>query len=39
MEGVPAWHGSVKLTPEQIQQALADLGVADDRQPEYAFHA
>jgi transketolase len=39
MEGVPSWHGSVKLTPEQIQQALADLGVPDDRQPEYAFHA
>jgi transketolase len=39
MEGVPSWHGSVKLTPEQIQQALADLGVPDDRRPEYAFHA
>jgi transketolase len=39
MEGVPSWHGSVKLTAEQIEQALADLGVANDRQPEYAFHA
>jgi transketolase len=38
MEGVPSWHGSVKLKPEEIRQALADLGVADDRQPEYAFH-
>ena len=38
MEGVPAWHGSVKLKPEEIRQALADLGVPQDRQPEYAFH-
>ena len=38
MEGVPSWHGSVKLKPEEIRQALADLGVPTDRQPEYAFH-
>jgi transketolase len=38
MEGVPSWHGSVKLKPEEIQQALADLGVPHARQPEYAFH-
>jgi transketolase len=38
MEGVPSWHGSVKLKPEEIRQALADLGVPQDRQPEYAFH-
>ena len=38
MEGVPSWHGSVKLKPEEIRQALADLGVLPDRQPEYAFH-
>ena len=38
MEGVPSWHGSVKLKPEEIRQALADLGVPPDRQPEYAFH-
>ena len=38
MEGVPAWHGSVKLKPEEIRQALADLGVPPDRQAEYAFH-
>jgi transketolase len=38
MEGVPSWHGSVKLKPEEIRQALADLGVPHDRQPEYAFH-
>lgn len=38
MEGVPAWHGSVKLRSEEIRQALADLGVPPDRQAEYAFH-
>ena len=38
MEGVPSWHGSVRLKPEEIRQALADLGVPPDRQPEYAFH-
>ncbi len=38
MEGVPSWHGSVKLKPEEIRQALADLGVPPDRQLEYAFH-
>src|SRR5712691_7805165 len=32
MEGVPSWHGSVKLKPEQIIRALADLGVPEDRQ-------
>jgi transketolase len=38
MEGVPSWHGSVTLKPEEIHRALADLGVADERQREYAFH-
>ena len=38
MEGVPSWHGSVKLKPEEIRQALADLGVPAERQLEYAFH-
>ena len=38
MEGIPSWHGSVKLKPEEIRQALADLGVPPERQPEYAFH-
>ena len=38
MEGVPSWHGSVTMKPEQIRQALADLGVPQDRQAEYAFH-
>jgi transketolase len=27
MAGVPAWHGSVKLRPEELEQALDDLGV------------
>src|SRR6185295_6038431 len=35
MEGVPAWHGSLKLKPEETRQALADLGVPADRQREY----
>jgi transketolase len=38
MEGVPSWHGSVKLKPAEIRQALADLGVPPQRQSEYAFH-
>ncbi len=38
MEGVPAWHGSVKLKPAEIAQALLDLSVPEDRQTEYAFH-
>jgi transketolase len=38
MEGVPSWHGSVKLKPDEIRQALADLGVPPQRQSEYAFH-
>jgi len=38
MEGVPEWHGSVKLKPEEIRRALSDLGVPVARHPEYAFH-
>jgi transketolase len=38
MEGVPSWHGSVKMKPAEIQRALADLGVPSQRQREYAFH-
>jgi transketolase len=38
MEGVPSWHGSVKLKPEEIRRALADLGVPPLGQSEYAFH-
>jgi len=39
MEGVPAWHGSVKLKPEETGRALADLGVAPDRRADYRFHS
>jgi transketolase len=38
MEGVPSWHGSVRLEPDEIRQALADLGVPAARHAEYAFH-
>jgi len=38
MEGVPSWHGSVKLKPEETHRALADLGVPPQRHSEYAFH-
>ena len=38
MEGVPAWHGSVKLKPEEIHQALLDLDVPAARHAEYRFH-
>ena len=29
MENVPTWHGSVKMTPEQTEDALRALGVAE----------
>ena len=29
MEGVPAWHGSVKLLPEELAQALRELGIPE----------
>ncbi|WP_341327683.1 transketolase [Methylotuvimicrobium sp. KM2] len=35
MAGVPAWHGSVKLRAEELQQALRDLGTEEDRIPAY----
>ena len=38
MERVAAWHGSVTLRREEIRQALADLGVPDERQTDYRFH-
>ena len=38
MEGVPSWHGSVKLKPEETRRALADLGVPPQRRSEYVFH-
>lgn len=30
MEGVAEWHGSVKLKPEELKQALRELGTPDD---------
>jgi transketolase len=29
MEDVPAWHGSVKMKPDETRQALRELGAAD----------
>jgi transketolase len=33
MEGIPKWHGSVKLRTEELELALRDLGVAADDVP------
>ena len=30
MEGSPLWHGSVKLSTEELSRALGDLGVMED---------
>jgi transketolase len=30
MENIPAWHGSVKLTPAQTEDALSSLGASAD---------
>jgi transketolase len=35
MENMPSWHGSVKLTREQTEQALAALGATDAEKKEY----
>jgi transketolase len=35
MENVPAWHGSVKLTREQAEEALAALGASHQEIREY----
>ena len=35
MEGLPAWHGSVRITTEQFKQALHDLGVAPEEMGTY----
>jgi transketolase len=35
MENEPAWHGSVKLTQEQAEEALRDLGASHDEIAEY----
>lgn len=29
MEGIPTWHGSVAMTPEDTKRALAELGLDD----------
>lgn len=35
MEGIPKWHGSVKLRTEELEQALRDLGVSAGDVPAY----
>jgi len=35
MEGVPAWHGSVALTVDQLKQSLQDLGIKSDQMEAY----
>jgi transketolase len=35
MEGVPAWHGSVKLKPEELRQALQELDTEEDEIQKY----
>ena len=35
MENIPAWHGSVKLTDEDTETALADLGLDQDKIKEW----
>jgi len=35
MEGVPTWHGSVKLRPEELEQALRELSTAEEDIPAY----
>ena len=35
MEGVPSWHGSVRMTEEQVRSAWDELGVSQDRQEQF----
>jgi transketolase len=35
MENIPAWHGSVKFTREQAEEALAALGANTDEIKEF----
>jgi transketolase len=35
MENIPTWHGSVKLTREQAEEALTALGAAQEQIAEY----
>ncbi|MDB5739378.1 MAG: transketolase, partial [Alphaproteobacteria bacterium] len=34
MENIPAWHGSVKFTRQQADEALAALGASADEMKE-----
>jgi len=38
MEGLPSWHGSVKIKNSEFTQALLDLGVSEADQVRYLFH-
>jgi transketolase len=38
MQGVPSWHGSVKLKRGEFEGALLDLGVEESRHDEYCYH-
>ncbi len=35
MENIPTWHGSVKLTPQQAEEALAALGATREQITEF----
>lgn len=35
MEGSPLWHGSVKLSDDQLARALSDLGASEEEIPGY----
>ena len=30
MEGVPAWHGSVKLSSDELNKSLRDLNTSEE---------
>ena len=30
MENVPSWHGSVQIKPEELKEALKELGVSSE---------
>ena len=35
MEGLPNWHGSVKLSEQDLRTALTDLGASENEIEEY----
>ena len=35
MEGVPAWHGSVKLSTEELKKSLLELGASSEEASSY----